>query len=214
MVAIISFILYIAGIITGISVQNFFLTQTELQISQLEDTINSLKTKTENLQIENLYLSTLGEKSCNFLISSSNQIQNELSYFWDKLPKRLEEYEKTNPITPEYAQLKRDYTFVVLRSWLISLSIKEKCNKEIIPTLYFYSKDCNNCIEQGKILDQLKNQTKQFSVFIIDFNSDEPVVKAIKDVYNITQVPSFVINNIAFQGFKTFDELRRIIIVA
>jgi len=207
-------VLYSMGVLTGLFIQRNILFRTEEEIERIREEFDVYRKNLENIQLEQLYITTYkGELSCNFLISVINDINDDLSYFWSKLPPRLEEYEKYSQIQPEYEKLKRDYVLLSIRVWLLSLNIKEKCGKDIIPVLYIYSGDCDNCVEQGIVLDKLKKKHKEFSAAVVDFNMDEPIVKIIKSSYNITEVPSFVINNKAYQGFKTLSELEEIILI-
>ena len=208
-------ILYFMGILTGYFVQVKVLSRTEEELEKVREEFFEYRSNLENLQLEQLYLTTYqGELSCDFLVSAINDINQRMHYFWSKLPPRLEEYKKFEEIEPEFIKLKRDYTFLSIRAWLISLNVKEKCREEILPVLYFYSTDrkkCEKCVEQGIVLDDVKKRHNEFSAFLVDFDLDEPIVKAIKSAYNITKLPAFVIDEKVYQDFKNLDEFEKII---
>jgi hypothetical protein len=208
-------ILYFAGILTGYFVQVKVLSKTQEELEKVREEFFEYRQNLENLQLEQLYLTTYqGELSCDFLVSTINDINQRMHYFWSKLPSRLEKYEKFEEIEPEYTKLKRDYTILSIRAWLISLNVKEKCREEILPVLYFYSTDsskCEKCVEQGIVLDEVKKRHNEFSAFLVDFDLDEPIVKAIKTTYNITKLPAFVIDKKVYQDFTSLDEFEKII---
>lgn len=205
-------ILYFMGILTGYFVQVKVLSRTQEELEKVQEEFYDYNQNLENIQLEQLYLTThQGELSCKILISIIDEMHNNLAYFWSKLPSKLEVYEKYSEVQPEYVKLKRDYTLLSIRTWLLSLDVKKKCGEEIIPALYFYSRDCDSCIDQSYVLDNLKKENPNFSAFIVDFNLDEPIVKIIKNVYNVTEVPSFVINDKLYPGYQSLEQMKKII---
>lgn len=205
-------ILYFMGILTGYFVQVKVLSQTEEELRKVQEEFYDYKQNLENIQLEQLYLTThQGELSCKILVSTIDEMHNSLAYFWSRLPSKLEVYEKYSEIQPEYVKLKRDYTLLSIRTWLLSLDVKEECGEEIIPALYFYSRDCDSCIDQSFVLDNLNKENPHFSAFIVDFNLDEPIVKIIKDVYDVKEVPSFIINEKLYSGYQDLEQMKRII---
>jgi hypothetical protein len=209
---ILTIILYFLGIVTGYFIQANILSKTEEELKKVQEEFFVYKQNLENIQLEQLYLTThKGELSCKILVSIVDEMYDNLAYFWSRLPAKLEVYEKYSEVQPEYVKLKRDYTLLSIRAWLLSLSVKEKCGEDIVPALYFYSKDCDTCIEQSYVLDELKKENPNFSAFIVDYNLDEPIVRIIIRTYNVTEVPSFIINDKLYSGFQSLDQMRRII---
>jgi hypothetical protein len=213
LIAIIStLILYSLGVLTGYFIQEKVLSKTQEELNKIKEEFFIYKQNLDNVQLEQLYLTTYqGELNCKILVSVINEMQDKLSYFWSKLPSKLEVYEKYSEIQPDYVSLKRDYTLFSIRTWLLSLNIKEKCGEDIIPVLYFYSKDCDKCIDQSYVLDSIKKEKPNFSAFIVDYNLDESIVKVIINVWNVTKVPSFIINDKLYSGYQDLTRMREII---
>jgi hypothetical protein len=214
-ITIISLVLYLAGVASGIFISNYFMSKTSQEVKTLSETIENIKVDTENFQLEQLYLSSIGkEGSCKFLVSSIDELEKELRFFWDRLPKRLEEFEKYGQVTEEYNKLKRDYTFALLRTWMFSYTLREQCDKNIVPILYFYSKSCEECLNQGIELDNYKVYSasigKRVFVFTVDLDIGEPIVTIIKNTYNITETPSLIVNKDVYKGFMSTEELKKI----
>lgn len=205
-------ILYSLGVLTGYFFQERVLSKTEQELNEVKDEFFVYKQNLDNVQLEQLYLSTYqGELNCKILISVINGMQDKLAYFWSKLPSKLEVYEKYSEIQPDYVNLKRDYTLLSIRVWLLSLNVKEKCGGDIIPALYFYSKDCDECINQSYVLDNVKKEYPNFSAFIVDYNLNESIVKVIINVWNVTKVPSFVIGDRLYSGYQNLTQMEEII---
>jgi hypothetical protein len=204
--------LYFLGILTGYFVQVKVLSKTQEELKKVQEEFYNYTQNLDNVQLEQLYLTThQGELSCKILVSTIDEMHNSLAYFWSRLPSKLEVYEKYSEVQPEYVKLKRDYTLLSIRTWLLSLDVKKKCSGEIMPALYFYSKECDSCINQSYILDELKKENPNFSAFIVDFNLDEPIVKIIRNVYNVTEVPSFIINDKLYSGYQSLSQIKKII---
>lgn len=205
-------VLYITGILTGFYIYTMTREKASEDFKKLEDEISKYRNRLESLQLEQLYLTSYqGELGCRFLTSSIDSVQKDLSYFIGKLPKRLEVYEKYSNIDQNYEKLKKEYMLVSLKAWLISLSIRDKCKENIIPILYFYSKNCTSCIQQGYVIDGIREENENVLVFTIDLNLNEKWIKIIKDMYNITKAPALIIGDQSYQGFKTYEELINII---
>lgn len=214
--AIISFVLYVAGVLTGIFTERYVSSSALKEVETLKGSMASMQTDMENLQLQQLYLSVVGEeKSCPFLVSSVSQLEKELTIFWGKLPKRLEEFERYGTITKEYEELKKDYTFVLLRTWMLSTDLRDRCDKTIVPILYFYSKDCNECSDFGLVLDNAKSEQEtkdvRVMVFTVDLYMNEPIVNIIKDTHSITYAPSIIINKEVYKGVLSEEEIGKII---
>jgi protein-disulfide isomerase len=60
-------------------------------------------------------------------------------------------------------------------------------------------------------LDELKKENPEFATFIVDYASDEPIVRIIKKAYNITDVPSFVVGEQVYTGYHDLTQLKEIL---
>jgi len=119
-----------------------------------------------------------------------NGLLKQLSFYWDKLPFRIEEYERSNPLTEEYLLLKKQYTQISIRTWILARDKYQVCKTSFIPVLYMYSQNCTLCIAQGEQLDRLPGlvaaKGAQSLVFTIDIESDVQMVTYLREYYNIT----------------------------
>lgn len=215
-----SIILYFAGVLSGLYANKLIKEETKNDITTLkketEDYLKSLQTyvdfldtNSKSLQLEQLFIETLNqEQMCQFLSISLNEISEQLGYFWDKLPARIEEYERNNKPTEEYLTLKDQYAIVSIRTWLIAKTQFDKCNTSIVQGLYFYSRDCTKCVEQGKEIDRLNNKVmssgKDLILFPLDINSNQTIIKNLKKYYKINSTPAIILNDKVFQG-KLFN---------
>ncbi len=203
--------LYVVGVFTGAFILQYTESKTSQEFARLREEIKSYGQDLESIELEQLYLASgQSELGCKFIITSLNRVQNDLDYFWRNLPQKLEVYEKYNPPDEDYEALKREYMAVSLKAWLLSLSVKDKCGEDIIPILYFYTGDCEDCIEQGNVLDQVRESSKVL-VYTLDLNLESDAISMVREAYGIEHAPALVIGDNAYQGLLTYKELSRII---
>jgi len=131
-VIIISIVLYLAGVFSGLFANNIIKKETQQNIdilkketesylSELENYIEFLDTNLKSMQLEETFAETLTpEEKCDFFQISLNELVGQLGYYWDRLPYRLEEYEKNNILTDEYILLKEQYTHLSIRIWILA----------------------------------------------------------------------------------------------
>jgi len=163
----ISIILYLAGVFSGLYANKLIKestqrdifnlkTETSKDLELLQNYIDFLDSNLKDMQLEQTFVETLSnEEMCSFSAISLNELFGQLSYYWSKLPYRIEEYEKYNQLSEEYKTLKKQYAHVSIRTWILARSQYEKCNINLVHGLYFYSADCEECINQGEQLDIL-----------------------------------------------------------
>jgi glutaredoxin len=206
-----SLLLYVVGVFTGAMILGYSDSKSSQELAGLQDEIRGYSQDLESIELEQLYLASgQSELGCKFILSSLNRVQSDLGYFWAKLPEKLEVFESENPTDESYENLKREYMKVSLKAWLLSLSVKEKCGEDITPILYFYSRDCEPCIEQGSVLDQAREE-RGILVYTIDLNLDSEAVTMVKDAYGIESAPTIIIGDKAYQGLVNLREIMRLI---
>jgi len=219
-----SIVLYLSGVLSGLYANKIVEKSTARDISSLkletskdldilQRYVNFLDTNLKNMQLEQTFTESLTEEEmCSFSIISINELFNQLSYYWDRLPYRIEEYERYNEPVEEYNLLKQQYAHLSIRTWIMARSQHEKCNIDLVHGLYFYSADCEECIKQGEQLDKLNSMIteagREIVMFPIDFYLEQPIVNNLKEYYGINFTPAIIINDKVFQGrlFKA-DEL-------
>jgi hypothetical protein len=211
-----SIILYLAGVFSGLSANKLvreetqtgitsLKTETKQNLQALQSYVDLLDSSLRSIQLEQTFMDTLSNKEmCNFSQISQKELFNSLSYYWERLPFRMEEYERYNEPSEEYKILKEQYAQLSIRTWIIAKNQYEKCNRNIVHGLYFYSADCQDCIKQGEELDKLsikvRNQDKDTVLFPIDFYLNETIVKNLEEYYKINSTPALIINDKVFQG--------------
>lgn len=223
----ISLLLYVAGVFSGLYANKIVEAktkedifnlkyETKQEITQIENKtseeldymkkyIEILEINLKSLQFDQEFVDSLShDEMCYFSNITLSSLLRQLDFYWTKLPLRLEEYEKSQSISEEYLQLKKQYIPLSIRTWIYAKNKYDKCNTSLIPVLYFYSKDCEYCILQGEQLDELRNRDvlsfKKVIVFTVDINSDDLMVDYLKKYYNVNNTPAIIISDHVFSG--------------
>ena len=213
---IISVVLYLAGVFSGIYANKSVKEETREDIKALKEEtrqyldlmqkyVDFLDVNLRNLQLEQNFAESLNrEQMCNFLSISLNQLISQLNFYWSRLPYRIEEYEKNNAVSKEYLILKGQYEYLSIRTWIIAKNQYERCGMKVIHGLYFYSGNCTVCVREGEQIDKLSrniaSEGSKLIMFPVDFNSEQGIVKNLEEYYNITSTPAIIINYKVFQG--------------
>ena len=200
-------VLYVMGVLTGFYVYSLGVTQGYEELNEMKSDIEQYSKALQSLQIQQLYLSAESNLTCTYLISSLNGLKADVYSIAERLPEKLEVFEKYYPQDEEYVRVKKDYMSLLMKSWLFSLSVRNRCGKDVVPILYFYSSDCEDCIEQGYTLDAIREDMDNLYVFTIDFNLEDETVSTIKQVYGIEDVPALIVNEKVLPGLQDYDEI-------
>ncbi len=108
--------------------------------------------------------------------------------------------------------LKKEYFLLETKAYLLATKVKELCNSEKNLILYLYSKDCEDCILQGKQLNAIAlDFGDNVRIYSFDGELDSPVVESFKNKYYVTSYPTLIINGKKFTGFQEQSELLKIL---
>ncbi|MBU3957696.1 MAG: hypothetical protein KKB25_01335 [Nanoarchaeota archaeon] len=126
---------------------------------------------------------------------------------------KIEKYEGANKLTDAILTEKKRYALLDLQFWKNSIEIRKKCGSEFSTVIYFYSQ--YNSTADQKLMDRILFDFKQrcgpATVYItLPVDMDLSSINLIKGLYNITQIPSVLINEeTTVNGAVSLDELNR-----
>jgi thiol-disulfide isomerase/thioredoxin len=198
-----SLVIYLSGIFTGFYIQKSTIEYTEKRIF-------SLQKRLENIQLEYMYLSTMGKDvSCNLLSVLVDETNVEL---WE-IGKQLVYLENSREDPERISELTSEYSLLSVRAWILNSYVNQRCEDEKVVILYFYSVPCQECARQGEVLDQLRDELfkDEMRVFVLNINLEESIVQDLVKTYNISKTPSLVIGNSTYEGLVERDILKTII---
>lgn len=177
--------------------------------------VEVVTTMQENMAIDILSLETqfdlLQERSCtdlreNSVLSSElTKIQGRLSYTEAQLGSDNERVQ----------HLKRQYSLLQIKDYLLMKRVAQKCNLKPIFLLYFYSNRdnaCPDCEKQGYVLTALSDKYPELRVYSFDADLDLAALQTLANISNIKRnaLPGLVIQNTAHNGYKTVEEIEKL----
>jgi hypothetical protein len=191
---------------TALYASNYFNNQRINDIRATQDDIS-----TDILSLETQF-DLLEEHSCSdvaentILPSELSSLGNQLSYL---------EAQGGSANQSEVTRLKRLYSLLEIKDYILMKQIAAKCNLKPVFILYFYSNkgDCTTaCEDQGYVLTSLSETYPQLRVYSFDYNLD---VGALQTLISIDEVantmPALVINGKTYYGFQSISDIQKIL---
>ncbi|MEI6191393.1 MAG: thioredoxin family protein, partial [bacterium] len=187
----------IAIFVTAFILSNYFNDKKINNLKDIEDKIS-----TDIMSSETEY-DLLAESSCKDI--TSNVLSQELNTLAQKL---TYSEQNLNNNSSDLLRLKTYYTLLQIKDYLLMKKISVKCGTKPVFILYFYSKDCAECEQQGYVLTYLREQYPDLRIYSFDYNLDNPALHTLISLYKVKNtLPALVINDKVTNGFINKDKL-------
>lgn len=198
-----SFLITAAIFASALYLSNFFSEKKLDQIRNIQDkiAIDILSSETQ--------FSLLEDSSCRDV--GSNTLSDELGELEEKLAytETQRGYDDNEVIT-----LKKYYSLLEIKDYLLMNKISEKCNRKPISIIYFYSTDkkCLDCEKEGYVLTKLRETYPDLRVYSFDYNIDVSAVKTLISINKIkNELPALIIKDKVYYGFQGIEALEKMI---
>lgn len=108
--------------------------------------------------------------------------------------------------------LKRYYSLLEIKDYLLIKSATQ-CKEKPITILFFYGPDCRECEMQGNVLTYIRqNYPGNMRIYSFDYNLDLSALKTLANIQKVNPpLPVLVINNKVYNGFRSIEELEKIV---
>ena len=205
--AVITAFIFFTGFFLGLVIENE-------RVDYMDDLYREHTISFTSSQLQFEYLSeAINEDTCNAVFSSYSRSLDELG----KAQEKLETYSEDEKINEEqFDLLKRDYLLTQLKFWFLAKQLKNACpDLDVASLLYFHgpAKYCSDCDSQSFVLDYLKKRYKQ-DVLIFSFDaieSNEPMVEILKTTYNITELPTIIVQDEVLYGKQSSQAIEGVL---
>jgi len=186
-----------------------FLTASYLSNYFGNQKINQLKTIQDKIAIDILssetQFSLLSELSCKNI--SDSVFSSELG----ELGNKLEWSQENLGATDEVSYLKKYYSLLQIKDYLLAKRISERCKTKSAFILYFYTtaENCSLCEQEGLVLSALRTAYPELRVYSFDYSTDLSAVSSMLQIYKIkdTALPALVIDEDVLTGFHSLEDL-------
>ncbi len=188
---------------TAIYISSAINSKRITEIKSIQDAVS-----TDILSSETQF-SLLSELSCkeasNSLLSSEiNDLGQKISY---------SENGSGND-TAEIVQLKKYYSLLEIKDYLLMKQVSDKCGKKFMFALYFYDQGtkCPDCDKASYALTYLRQKYPDLRVYSFDYGLDLSAVSTIIKIFDIkNDLPAIVIGDTTINGFQDKDALEKIL---
>lgn len=111
-------------------------------------------------------------------------------------------------------ELKKPYTLLQIRHYLLIRQRIEECDEDYIPILFFYSNEkeyLGDSEKQGYVLKYFSDKYgfEKVKVYAIDGNLGLGAVDMLKEQYSIVTYPTTVVIEQIFEGFTEQEEFQK-----
>ncbi len=189
---------------TALYASNYFNHRRIADIRATQDTIS-----TDILSLETQF-DLLQESSCQD-ITESTTLTSELTSLGNRLS-YMEAQGTHNQ--EEVTRLKRLYSLLEIKDYLLMKQVATKCDLKPIFILYFYSNkgDCTECEKQGYVLTSLSESYPQLRIYSFDYNLDVSALQTLISIDNVgSTLPALLINGKASYGFQSVEDIGKIL---
>lgn len=184
----------------GIWTSSYFTNKKMTELKSIEDKISL------DLMSSETQFSLLQELSCkdisNTVLSSElNSLAEKISYSEGNLGN-----DNSNVVS-----LKRYYSLLEIKDYLLMKKITERCGEKSIFVLYFYKNEkCDDCTKQGYVLTSLREKYPNLRVYSFDYNLDLSAIRAMTSIYKVPDdLPAIVINGKVHSGFQSIEDIEK-----
>src|SRR3989338_354687 len=180
-------------------VSNYFGDKKIDQLKAIQDkiSIDILSSETQ--------FSLLSELSCKNI--SDSALSGELG----ELGSKLEWGQENLGATEEVSYLRKYYSLLQIKDYLLMKKISERCKVKSAFILYFYTtaENCSECEKESLVLSSLREKYPELRVYSFDYSIDLSAVKALLQIYKIkdTELPALVLGDELLTGFRSIEEL-------
>jgi hypothetical protein len=197
------FIITVIIFATAIYLSDYFSQKKIDDIRAIQDkiSIDLLSSETQ--------FSLLEESSCQDL-GGQSALSDELGSLEEKLSYAQRDRGVKDP---EVQTLKRYYSLLEIKDYILMQKISEKCGKSPMTIIYFYStdNDCPDCEREGYVLTDLRSQFPYLRVYSFDYNLDISAVKTLISINKVeNKLPAVYIKNKMYYGLQGLDDIRKI----
>lgn len=193
------FCITVSIFILALSLGNFFTSRKVEELKNIQETI-SLDILSSETQF-----SLLQELACEDVDSSI------LSQELDSLAQKIEYGEKNFSASDEITQLKKYYSLLEIKDYLLMKNISKRCGTDYVFILYFYttSENCSECTKQAYVLTTLRQTYPELRVYSFDYGLDLSAIHALISIYKVedTKLPAMVINGKLYTGYRSISEI-------
>ena len=196
-----SFVITTIIFVTAIVLSNYFGQKKLDEVRNIQDkiSIDILSSETQFALLEQSQCKDVGAGT---LSTELGNLEDKLSY--------TENERGVND--PEVKTLKRYYSLLEIKDYILMNKISQKCKKTPLSIIYFYSTDgsCTDCEREGYVLTKLRETYPELRVYSFDYNIGLSAVKTMINVNKIKNtLPAIIVKDDTYYGFQSVEDMEK-----
>lgn len=148
-------------------------------------------------------------------LSCKNVNDSFLSGELGELSKKLEWGQANLGETDEVLYLRKYYSLLQIKDYLLMKKISERCGHKYAFVLYFYTteENCSECSKQSIVLSNLREKYPNLRVYSFDYSTDLSAVRSMLSIYKIedTKLPALVVDEKVLTGYTEPEALEKLL---
>ncbi|OHA16662.1 MAG: hypothetical protein A2825_03715 [Candidatus Taylorbacteria bacterium RIFCSPHIGHO2_01_FULL_43_120] len=199
---VISFVITSFIFFTAIVLSWHFNNRRLVNVRAIEDKI-SIDILSSETQFSLLAESSCKDVNTTFLFQELNSLAEKIEYSEQNLRG-----------SEEIISLKKYYSLLQIKDYLLMKKVSERCQLDPIFIIYFYSNkdNCPDCARQGYVLTSLRDKHPELRVYSFDYLLDLSALRALISIYKVPDtLPALVLDEKTYTGFKSIEEIEKII---
>lgn len=198
-------------VITAVVFFGALIVSNRLEVKRLAEVKNIENKIAMDILSSETQFALLKESSCKSIDHGNTAFSEELGVLAARLSYMEEKLGDSNT---EVVNLKKYYSLLQIKDYLLVKQVKEKCGVKPITVIYFYSNasDCADCKREGFVLTKLREEFPELRIYAFDYNLDLSAVKTMKSIYGVKNtLPALIIWDENYYGFKSTEDIEKII---
>lgn len=191
-----------------------FLTATWLSSFLNDRKLGEVRAIQDKISIDILSSETqfqlLQELSCKDV--SATSLSTELNDLAKKIA-FSEENIRSN--SEQVTELKKYYSLLQIKDYLLVQQIRSKCNVSVIPIFYFYTteENCSDCVKQSAVLTELRKDYPELRIYSFDYNLNLSALQSLIKIFKVedTKLPAVYMNDRLYTGFQSIESIEKAI---
>ncbi len=150
----------------------------------------------------------LKESSCDS-VSAETLLSQELGTLGERVAYMENQLGSENN---DVIQLKKYYTLLESKEYLLIQELSKKCKHILQPILYFYNnEECDDCTKQSYALSGLVEKFPNLRVYTFDVSLDSPIVRTLKQMFRVDTTPTIVFSGVTYEGFQSLEDFTKLL---
>ncbi len=198
---VVVFVITAALFLTTLALSSFLSGRKIKNIKSIQDTV-AIDIMSSETQFQLLQELSCKDVAANTLSDTLNELADKIAYSEQNIRNK-----------EEVTELKRYYSLLEIKDYLLMQKIKAKCGTTVVPIFYFYTtaENCSECIKQSAVLTELRKKYPEARIYSFDYNLELTALQSLIKIFKVedTKLPALVINEKLYTGFKSMEEIEK-----